>query len=522
MAITISTTPNSKSIAYRPIVFEVTSDRNNSSSYSVTGVSSGTGAKARYAMASHTFLVGDTLTGSGFSVSAYNVKQVVTVVNASWVETNVDYSANATGTLTRTNTNFQVKGEVIVFDGTRVNIASVASAGTGLSEITTSSAHGYVAGDYASQEGTTNYNGLVKVLTIVSATKYTVAKTYISTQTGTTRKGTVIAIKRMDDISISGTLTFRFSIADNIKSVLTPDLIAEVGGNIYNPCTNSIKYYGMNFTEEYDDKDGLLKSGDEKLSGQYLAIRASLQHTDSQTLTDKYILGSTTKKFLSNAPRRYIRIGDDEQLSFIINQDMLQVFPEYYVYDDFGVMGTVVGFPVYIFDYKAIIRIHNALVSGTSRLDVRLKDFSGNVISETVTYIVERNCNINARRVKFENYLGGFDSFIFTDGLSQLNNSKRNTFQKDLGLSFSLQDRGYSSLAVKADTDYVVKSRILTTDEGIWLQELLNSPNVYVETEAGFLPIIILNSSDTVYDSGIPVQIVLKYRLANSPITLTN
>ena len=85
-----------------------------------------------------------------------------------------------------------------------------------------------------------------------------------------------------------------------------------------------------------------------------------------------------------------------------------------------------------------------------------------------------------------------------------------------------MQDRGYSSLAVKADTDYVVKSRILTTDEGIWLQELLNSPNVYVETEAGFLPIIILNSSDTVYDSGIPVQIVLKYRLANSPITLTN
>ena len=45
----------------------------------------------------------------------------------------------------------------------------------------------------------------------------------------------------MDDISISGTLTFRFSIADNLKSVLTPDLIAEVGGNIYNPCTNSIK-----------------------------------------------------------------------------------------------------------------------------------------------------------------------------------------------------------------------------------------------------------------------------------------
>ena len=32
----------------------------------------------------------------------------------------------------------------------------------------------------------------------------------------------------MDDISISGTLTFRFKIADNLKSVLTPDLIAEV------------------------------------------------------------------------------------------------------------------------------------------------------------------------------------------------------------------------------------------------------------------------------------------------------
>ena len=60
-------------------------------------------------MASHTFLVGDTLTGSGFSVSAYNVKQVVTVVNASWVETNVDYSANATGTLTGLTQTFRLK-----------------------------------------------------------------------------------------------------------------------------------------------------------------------------------------------------------------------------------------------------------------------------------------------------------------------------------------------------------------------------------------------------------------------------
>lgn len=522
MAITISTTPNSKSIAYRPIVFEVTSNRNNSSSYSVTGVSSGTGAKARYAMASHTFLVGDTLTGSGFAVSAYNVKQIVTVVNALYVETNVDYSANATGTLTRSNTNFQVKGEIIVFDGTRVNIASVASAGTGLSEITTSSAHGYVAGDYASQEGTTNYNGLVKVITIVSATKYTVAQTYVSTQTGTTRKGTVIAIKRMDDISISGTLTFRFSIADNLKSVLTPDLIAQVGDNIYNPCTNSIKYYGMNFTEEYDDKDGLLKSGDEKLSGQYLSIRASLQHTDSQTLTDKYILGSTTKKFLSNAPRRYIRVGDDEQLSFLVNSE-IDVNPDIKRFDLLGNSSSMSGINKTIKDCKGILRVHTYVDANTYKLEVFMRNASTtDPISETVTYIIEHNCNTNARRIKFENYLGGFDSFIFTDGLSQLNNSKRNTFQKDLGLSFSLQDRGYSSLAVKADTDYVVKSRILTTDEGIWLQELLNSTNVFVETEAGFLPIIILNSSDTVYDSGIPVQIVLKYRLANSPITLTN
>ena len=43
-------------------------------------------------------------------------------------------------------------------------------------------------GDYTSQEGTTNYNGLVWVLTIISATKYTVAKTYISIGTGTTEK----------------------------------------------------------------------------------------------------------------------------------------------------------------------------------------------------------------------------------------------------------------------------------------------------------------------------------------------
>src|SRR5688572_2415696 len=122
MSITVNTSPSMKQVSMRPVLFEVDSDRTANTVKAVSGITSGTGAKARYAITSNTYKVGDIVTGSAFGVAGYNVRQTVMVINASWVETDLDYISSSSGSLTRTNDNFKIKTEVIVFTEAKKNI----------------------------------------------------------------------------------------------------------------------------------------------------------------------------------------------------------------------------------------------------------------------------------------------------------------------------------------------------------------------------------------------------------------
>lgn len=117
MATTISTLPDDFSgCLKRPIRFVCTSDIYDvSTNAEAVSAVSDSGGFCRYAIATHDFKVGDVLTGSGFDpATTYNVRQTVTVTNAAYVETNVAFDVNDTGTLTRTNDNFQMKGQLTV------------------------------------------------------------------------------------------------------------------------------------------------------------------------------------------------------------------------------------------------------------------------------------------------------------------------------------------------------------------------------------------------------------------------
>ncbi len=111
--------------------------------------------------------------------------------------------------------------------GTESAISSVSDAGGGEITVTTGTAHGYSAGDFITQTGTTDYNGQYEVISVGSTTEYNVTETYTSTQTGRSilgdrlicgKSGYYLNVWSMACSSISTGITFNFSpiVNDNL------------------------------------------------------------------------------------------------------------------------------------------------------------------------------------------------------------------------------------------------------------------------------------------------------------------
>lgn len=525
MAISVPVIASSKSAVYRPIIFEAASDRNNNNTASVTSVSSGTGSKARYAVASHTFKVNDILTGSGFPVAAYNVRQKVTATAATWIETDVNFSATSTGTLTRTNDNFQMRGDVYVFDQSRIQVTSMLNAGGGQIEVGYSAPHGYSEGDIVMLEDfNSGYNNTFRVKAPVTSTNFHITSGNFGNQAGYSRRGTLIGSKRVDDILVSGSLRFRFNISNLLQSVLTPELLAPNTAVIYTPYNpNPSKWYSLVLTEEYDAVDGTVMSADELPVVYLQAVRAAWQHKETQNLTP-YILSNSSTKFLTNAPlTQKIRIGEDYQLSFLANKGQ-QIRTTVVEYDLQGTPSQLNLPTLYtILDGRGIFQLGTFLNNTLSKIEVHLVDNVGTQVTHKRTFVIDYRCYANPIRVMFENTLGGFDGYTFTGSFKRISGNKKTSYERDLGISFSVKDRGITTLGVDSSEAFEVWSDALTKAEGLWLIDLLRSPNVFVQEGSDWIPIDVLNTDETIYDpDGVPLKIKLKYRYANSPVTLTN
>lgn len=525
--ITVDTYPAGVMASGRPIIFEVDSNRFDSASFAVSGTSSGTGGRTRFAVTSHTLKVGDTVTGSSFAYPIYNLIQVVTAVSTLYFETNIIYASSpSSGSIQRTNNNFQVKCETFVFPSPSIAITGVTNS-SGVARFTC--ANTYAIGDIVSIENTTDYNGMFAV-TVINAGYFSVGSSYTSNQTGITKLGTLIGTKRQDSIlNSSGDPIFRMNCAGHVGSALSPDLIDGAPANIQTPALNSCKLFAVRFTEEFDDNNGQLQDHDVTYSPTFYSARAVWQHkATDQSLIDYYTPG-VTMKFLTNAPMtKCIRPGEEEQLHFLAN-GALNCRATIQKYDLGGSALSLVNLTaVDIKDDKGIIPINsNVFNSSISKFVVWLTNSSGTQLSEKRTYIVDKNQYQNAKRFHFENTLGGCDAYTFTGKLTTSSQSISTTFKKTLPLQFSNRDRGTSDLANSNAIAYDLFSALLSRAEGLWLNELIISVSVFMKNvgETVFTPVNILGGTsvtNVLDDSDIPPQMQITYSESNAPLGLFN
>lgn len=443
MAITIEVQPDKFTAVYRniPTNWEVESTQFGADVFAASAVADDGGGFCRYTIGSHNILVNGIVTGSGFvGPISYNVRQTVTAVGATTIDTDVTFIGTDTGTITRTNDNFQIRAQIL--DG-----------------------------------------------------------------------ATLVGEKVAKRIDVGGNDRFRFNPANLLSSILSHDIVDIGSTNITTPNSNSIKAYTIKFIEEFDDVAGLLQQFADITSSIKHALQPTRQYTDDQTL-DEHVIDSVspTHKFLSHAPLiKRIGINEEEQLSFIWDFGDEPSFAYETFVGDVG-DGVIEKSQVGITLFRGIIPVNDDLWDSTkSKVDVWLVDESSNQMTEKRRFIIDQKCYAHPIRIQFFNELGGFDAYTFTGHRDQTIRTKSIEFEKDLGISFSIKDRGNTTLAVKSTTIKEVWSGFLNEADRIWLTELFASTEVFLQSGTDLIPLTGKSTSvKFIKDNGL-TQLRLRY-----------
>lgn len=529
MAITILSAPTSQIAAWRPMIHEVSSDRYNNDQYTVTSVSSGTGAKARYAITSHTFKVGDVVVGSTFtSISAaYNVTQTVTVVNASWIETNLDFVTSGTGAgkMTRNNENFKIKAVTYAFDSDAETYYQILQNG-GEIRIYYDADHNKAVGDYIYLPDNSNYAGWYKVNSIISSIALEVTATWTTTETGFSKAGRILGTKRAEAIDVNGTTKFRIDVSGQMRSILEPQYVE--GNPALYETTKEVKalhHYGVLFIEEFDNIDGLLTEYESIMSLCLPTCRGAWQHFETQNMA-AYFIGSASSKFLTRAPLiKTIRPGEEEQLAILAPSGLGQIKIAYQHYDFNGV---AIGSPTYssaftVQENRVVVVVNSSMfTSANFKFEVWIVNTSNAQKSEKRTFIVDKSLCANAKRFHFENSLGGIDAYTFKGDYFETQAMEKTEFKKQLGIGFTTMDRGYTSGGSFEKNEYMIYSDFLNKQDAEWLKEFNRSAYHLLIDGSNIVPVVVLGSRQEIYTPNMPPQLKVTWKLANTHISLHN
>ena len=131
----------------------------------------------------------------------------------------------------------------------------------------------------------------------------------------------------------------------------------------------------------------------------------------------------------------------------------------------------------------------------------------GNEYANSQTFVIDTNCTKNVEyRFHFLNKLGGFDSFTFYRGSKKSSNISRDSFEQnpkastsDSVYTYNTKDRGTSNFNVKMTDNIMVESDWVTESTLDWLEELVTSPEVYVDDATYGLVAVNISNANHVF-----------------------
>lgn len=129
------------------------------------------------------------------------------------------------------------------------------------------------------------------------------------------------------------------------------------------------------------------------------------------------------------------------------------------------------------------------IIAGTeASYTLQVLDAGFVAVTGLLTYTIEEQCNYPLQRLMFENKYGAFDSFTFNLISRVTNNIQRKSFKFNPTLVDGSGNLLYNH-ANRTNVDYLIKSSKeislnadwITEEENVWLQELVESPEIYLQ-----------------------------------------
>ena len=355
---------------------------------------------------------------------------------------------------------------------------------------------------------------------VVASSNYTqtnfqyFADIYVSGQTGYTR------ILQSPDLNYNSAY---FDISEIIRSSITKNVPNNTYG--FQRATNSYVAYEVKFGEQYGASSGIVAYPNITVTG----LKYAFNGVFSQKNFISYAYTTwVDKKANSNEPSNtYVQYPSSNRFhSILSNVSGTIYYLEVITYDTNGnALGTylienpdqaVDAYNKHYFTINAgITGLNNAtlasgvqpvITSSVAYYDIRFRDFvnTHNSIGYH-RFTIDTSCTTSPiYTVHFRNELGGLDSYDFIRKSHKTSNIlSRDKYTQIYGTrtsssawTDSITDRGDTIFNTQISDSYSLESDWVTDSVASWLRELIESPEVYIETSANvYEPAIITTTS---------------------------
>lgn len=308
--------------------------------------------------------------------------------------------------------------------------------------------------------------------------------------------GSRVLFDRVDPNPEFGTMVR--DVSEIVRSELAADFLPLASGFV--ECPNVLRTIQVRIGERYDVA-GEVTDFLNLANASFYAFDGALDPFTFYTFdhTD-YLIGSASKKFLTNAPEfQYVQATDRAYLYYIdatLQAGRLAV-KSYNIAGslldtDFIATGTAarcmkVG--VGPADITEELGDAGAWLTSVAYYTVEVQTAGGTQLTEARRYDLQTVCQYTPVRLHFMNRLGGFDAYNFTKVSRETFEHTIQTYQRSAGVpgassyTFSASDALEPVYMAESQPFLSVGSDWLSDEEYAWLLELTSSPIVYAEYE---------------------------------------
>ena len=312
----------------------------------------------------------------------------------------------------------------------------------------------------------------------------------------------------------------------DVSGTLKPQITFDLSSNVYGfqLCNNSYKAYEVKFGEQYGADASITTYANLAFSGVKYAWNGVFSSEQMRTFDYTLYTSGGGSAILSNQPDDLYWYGSLENRWFYFINDTSGTvyFAQIKTYNS---SGTLLGTYKIENTYQAsssylhkLLKIdvgekglngatlysgsQSVITAAVEYYTVELTNFAGTLTSGTYTY--HRQCawkGLAPITLHFLNRLGGFDSFNFRLARRNFSDVTRDTFEKNLGgvssntWTWNDRDRGTTIFNQEIKDRMILDSDWIETEEATWLQELIESPQVFYHTSETSIPVIVKQSS---------------------------